>query len=258
MVELSIVLVILGLLTGGILGGQTLMRAAELRSIPKDFEKYNASLYAFQDKYFALPGDMPNAVRFWGAAAGGTADGEDAACVALDYTSPSIGTETCNGDGNGRVEPNEEMMRFWQHLANAGMIEGHYTGVSENNVTNRAHQPGLNCPASKVGNGGFSFWDIVDRAPGHNYYYPGEYSHAFQFGQGPSNYGLISAILTPEEAWNLDTKMDDGMPATGKIRPRSPGPNGHADCATSTDPTVATYKLDHEAIACGLHFITGL
>ncbi len=33
LVELSIVLVILGLLTGGILAGQSLIRAAELRAI---------------------------------------------------------------------------------------------------------------------------------------------------------------------------------------------------------------------------------
>ncbi|MGB1539846.1 MAG: prepilin-type N-terminal cleavage/methylation domain-containing protein, partial [Rickettsiales bacterium] len=40
LVELSIVLVILGLLTGGILGGQSLIRAAELRSITVERDKF--------------------------------------------------------------------------------------------------------------------------------------------------------------------------------------------------------------------------
>ena len=57
LVELSIVLVILGLLTGGILAGQSLIRAAELRSISTDYSRYIAAVQAFRDKYFALPGD---------------------------------------------------------------------------------------------------------------------------------------------------------------------------------------------------------
>lgn len=124
LVELSIVLVILGLLTGGILGGQELIRAAELRAAPTELNKYRTAVYTFRDKYFALPGDMPNAVRFWTPAAGGTADGMDSACTSLDHTSPSTGTETCNGNGNNQIELGSEMLRFWQHLGNAGLIEG--------------------------------------------------------------------------------------------------------------------------------------
>lgn len=40
LVELSIVLVILGLLVGGVLTGQSLIRAAELRSVSTEFQKY--------------------------------------------------------------------------------------------------------------------------------------------------------------------------------------------------------------------------
>jgi len=47
LVELSIVLVILGLLTGGILGGQSLIRAAELRSIASDLFRYGTAVNSF-------------------------------------------------------------------------------------------------------------------------------------------------------------------------------------------------------------------
>ena len=67
LVELSIVLVILGLLTGGILSGQSLIRAAELRSVTTEYSRYTAATYSFRDKYFALPGDMSNAESFWGS-----------------------------------------------------------------------------------------------------------------------------------------------------------------------------------------------
>ncbi|PZP83692.1 MAG: type II secretion system protein, partial [Azospirillum brasilense] len=53
LVELSIVLVILGLLTGGILGGQSLIRAAELRTISTDANRYITAAQTFRDKYFA-------------------------------------------------------------------------------------------------------------------------------------------------------------------------------------------------------------
>ena len=47
LVELSIVLVILGLLTGGILAGQNLIRAAELRSVITEFKTYQTAVMTF-------------------------------------------------------------------------------------------------------------------------------------------------------------------------------------------------------------------
>jgi hypothetical protein len=66
LVALSVVWVNLGLLTGGILTAQSLIRAAELRSITTDYNRFITASQTFRDKYFALPGDMRNATRFWG------------------------------------------------------------------------------------------------------------------------------------------------------------------------------------------------
>ena len=59
LVELSIVLIIVGLLVGGVLTGQALIRAAELRAITTEKDKYITTLYAFRDKYQALPAICP-------------------------------------------------------------------------------------------------------------------------------------------------------------------------------------------------------
>src|ERR1700712_5143764 len=83
LVELSIVLVILGLLVGGVLSGQSLIRAAELRSVTTEYQRYTTAVGTFRDKYFALPGDMNNAASF------GWKDG--------------AGSSVANGDGNGQV-----------------------------------------------------------------------------------------------------------------------------------------------------------
>lgn len=96
LVELSIVLVILGLLTGGILAGQSLIRAAELRSVITTTDRYQAAVYSFRDKYFALPGDMRNATSFWGDQATGPS-----ACADAGITDGTPGT--CNGNGDGLI-----------------------------------------------------------------------------------------------------------------------------------------------------------
>lgn len=94
LVELSIVLVILGLLTGGILAGQSLIRASELRSVGNDVGRFYTATQSFRDKYFALPGDMAIATQIWG-----TQDNTPGTCK----TTPSTTILTCNGDGNGQI-----------------------------------------------------------------------------------------------------------------------------------------------------------
>lgn len=59
LVELSIVLVILGLLTGGILTGQSLIESATMRRQLADIATLQSATLSFRDKYMAIPGDMP-------------------------------------------------------------------------------------------------------------------------------------------------------------------------------------------------------
>ncbi|PZP85983.1 MAG: hypothetical protein DI582_04060, partial [Azospirillum brasilense] len=259
LVELSIVLVILGLLTGGILGGQSLIRAAELRSVSADSSRYRTAVYSFRDKYFALPGDMSNAVKFWGAQAGGTADGYDSTCSGL--TTPATGTATCNGNGDGSIgsaisnttiwcQRNFERFRLWQHMANAGLVEGTYSGVYDPASTSvtypcRAAVIRQNVPASRISNAGFNVieWlEPLSTTSMQNWILFG--AHAFN---GTSQLELFGAAVKAEEAWNLDTKMDDGMPFTGTVRT---GSNG-VTCVTAAAAD-ATYSLNATAIACSL------
>src|SRR3984885_348580 len=58
LIELSIVLVIIGLIVGGVLVGQDLIRAAQVRATVTQIEKYNSAVNTFRGKYGALPGDL--------------------------------------------------------------------------------------------------------------------------------------------------------------------------------------------------------
>jgi prepilin-type N-terminal cleavage/methylation domain-containing protein len=58
LIELSIVLVIIGLVVGGVLVGRDLICAAELRAQISQIEKYNTAVNTFYGKYGGLPGPL--------------------------------------------------------------------------------------------------------------------------------------------------------------------------------------------------------
>lgn len=246
LVELSIVLVILGLLVGGILAGRSLIRAAELRSVASDVQRYRTAAYSFRDKYFTLPGDMPNATSIWGALDGN--DGLDVDCTEL----PSTGLTTCNGNGDGRISGvgttyYYESFRFWHHLANAGLVEGRYTGMT--GTGSGIHCViGTNCPGSRIAQAGFGILYYATTANGQ---FVAPHAHQLIFGGQHASSPPIRAIIRAEEAWNIDSKMDDGQPATGSVT--TANATARPDC-TSNDTLASAYLLDNTTNGCNLFF----
>lgn len=247
LVELSIALVILGLLTGGILAGQSLIRASELRAVSTEYNRYVTATQTFRDKYFALPGDMANAESFWQSSAIAAAD-----C----RVTAAVGTATCNGDGDGNIEMlsarSMESFRFWQQLTNAGMIEGTYTGIPTSDGM-WGGALGTNLPRSKLRYAG---WAVITGAD--TVLYSGWYLNAFppansnnwlELGSIVGVNGLvIDPLLKPEEAWNIDSKLDDGRPGTGNVTTFNN--TQHSTCASSNTAANATYQLGGSSSAC--------
>jgi hypothetical protein len=238
------------LLVGGVLSGQSLIRAAELRSIPQQATRYETAALSFRDKYFSYPGDMSNAVRFWGAQAGATTDGIDATCAAL--TNPATGTATCNGNGDGQWGNGwpivaHEQYRAWQHLANAGLIEGSYAGVG---IPTSEPVIGRNVPATRMSNIGVEFFYIPAGAAANTYYYPSiANTVALLFGKGATT-TLTGGAFKPEDQWNIDTKFDDGKPGTGKIFASGAVPA----CAGPANSPSATYVLTTTSEVCNVYW----
>lgn len=67
LVELSIVLIIIGLLVAGVSGGSKLIHSAKLNNIISDIQSLDSNVSVFKLTYSELPGDMPNAKDFFGA-----------------------------------------------------------------------------------------------------------------------------------------------------------------------------------------------
>jgi len=106
LVEIAIVLVIIGLLLGGILKGQELINSAKVKNLANDFRTIPTYIYAYQDKFKALPGDDKAA-----------------------QTHLTNGAASDNGDGNGLIDgawnaTTGESFLFWRAVRLANLAAG--------------------------------------------------------------------------------------------------------------------------------------
>lgn len=139
LVELSIVLVILGLLVGGVLAGQSMIESAESRAVITQMNQFTTAATTFRDKYLCLPGDCANATAF---NMGGNGNGDGlVGCGggSSRLTDPSTTVMYCGSFGGMSntvmVRSSGESSQFWTHLAWAGLIAGQYTANPGGNVS---------------------------------------------------------------------------------------------------------------------------
>ncbi len=244
LLELSIVLVIIGLIIGGITAGASLIRSAELNSVLKEKGNYLLAVSTFKLKYNALPGDMKNAELYWG-----TANAADASCITTKSTTQS----TCNGNGDGILQyssRSNEYFRFWQHLSNAQIIQGQFNGASRDSSNIFSSELGVNVPRSTVsGAGWMSIY--LGKPSSSGDWLDGTYNNSLIFGsESPSSYTYLP-ILTPSEAMAIDIKSDDGNAGKGNI---VAGRYTICTNASNSADINAEYLLSSSAIACSLVF----
>ena len=70
-------------------------------------------------------------------------------------------------------------------------------------------------------------------------FFIGNYSNVLHIGKDGGN--APTGIFSPEEAWNIDTKLDDGKPAFGRVV--TTNKNNATDCTTSVTEAVSEYNL---------------
>ncbi|MDR0563412.1 MAG: prepilin-type N-terminal cleavage/methylation domain-containing protein [Azoarcus sp.] len=198
LVEIAIVLVIIGLLLGGVLKGQELINSAKVKSLAQDFRNTQTILYAYQDKYRALPGD----------------DGRAASHVCPASTP----TCTTNGDANGAIDgdwnataaANTDSIRFWQHVRFANLA----SGATD---TAAAEFLPLNSEGGRIG----------IQAGG----------TAAPLGVPGSNV-ICSAGIPGKFIRQLDGMLDDGNPETGSLRASTDTASAAVAVADLDDGTV--------------------
>ncbi|MEI7670272.1 MAG: prepilin-type N-terminal cleavage/methylation domain-containing protein, partial [Pseudomonadota bacterium] len=225
LVELSIVLVIIGLIAGGVLFGQDLINNARLTRVVSELAQFKAKTNAFSLKFNQLPGDMPDFQSYYPTCTG------------------SIGTAGCNGNGNGSVDgvaaPNlDETCRFWEHLKLAGFGDDYALNLNHQNAGSCMQG---NSPKSAYND--MAYWYMVYNATV-NTTIPGAAANTTYFALSSGNvFGRImtsgtTAIMSPPNAYNIDNKIDDGIPTKGMVIATNGGTNG----GTSPAPNVS-FKL---------------
>lgn len=287
LLELSIVLIIIGVIVGGVFVGADIIRSAGVRSQISQIEKYNSAANTFKEKYNSLPGDLDNlsAASFGFSSRPGTPG---------------------QGDGNGMIEGlyyantavasgfggNCEPLFFWQDLTvgnpttplNINLIEGSFNTVNTANCgaagagtypngTNIGANMNLFLPAAKLGLGNYVIVFSTQRV---NYFAINKIT-----GIGLASSGVYygSNGLTVQQAYQIDKKMDDGFPTTGKVQaiaiggccfsenqsvafaitpqifsPHSAIPPAKTDCFDSGGANYAITVNGGTGINCGLSF----
>jgi hypothetical protein len=213
------VLVVIGLIVGGVLVGQDLIKAAQIRATVTQLEQFNSAVNTFYGKYNALPGDIPDP-------------------AASSFGFQPRGTHPGQGDGNGILQgnynnstgvqgkdQNGENTGFWVDLSTAHLIEETFNTAAMTGsppiIVTPLSTPSLSAyvPTAKLGNGNYIYvWSgTTDNASwatttGVNYF---GLSTMTSIGVNSAPYSNVG--LTVQQAYAIDVKVDDGLPQSGTV-----------------------------------------
>jgi len=224
LIELSIVLLILFLIAGGIIGGSKLISNAKINNLIKEIAMYQQQIVVFKKKYGYLPGQMPNAREYHSHLTNG---------AGLDHY----------------YHPNEEDIRekvtenfkIFDHLHAFGLSDFKPSNSSPNQI-----KVGVNVPASSgFKEIGFSFYSLdygerYDRNT-QSAEFPEYYNNVMVIGRHKTNSYTVGKFLTGAQAFKIDSKIDDGIPSTGRIYAVKNKHSLAPKCTTSDVATDAKY-----------------
>ena len=222
LIELSIVLVIIGLIVGGVLVGQDLIKAAQVRATVAQYEKYNTAVNTFRTKYNYIPGDLCSGTCATGLGFVTRASDSTNGLVNNNKLLETVGS---GADASATIAGNETVL-FWRDLSTASLIDGNFSTATDAVAASlTASTVRSYFPAAKLGptnyfavwnDGSFNYYELTGIAS----------------TDGSGAYTL-SGNLTPQDSMNIDTKIDDGKPGTGVIL---------GNYSTSTFGTAVSYS----------------
>jgi hypothetical protein len=252
LVKAAIVFVVVGLIAGASLVMNNYQDMGEAQKDLTQLTKYKTAIAEFRTKFSYLPGDLPAALA-----------------MQLKFISRDGGAG--RGDGNGFIEGNSytashavgtiqsgEPLFLWEDLFSSTLIKDPFDTATDT------------VPANDI------VGDQLDE------YFPkahfGENNRLYVYSDGKANFfGLSNIIringgfgsiasspgLTIKQAYDIDKKMDDGLPTTGKVVARyingeiqTAPPAATAKTALCYNPASSQYSVtsDAAALSCGLSF----
>ena len=229
LIELSIVLIVIGLLIAGITGGASLIKSSELRSVMGEARGYAVATNAFYTQYNNLPGDFKTSLGAAGTTGNSYGDGDGQIEFCAD-----------TGCSAALVATGSEGSIAWQHLKFAGGIDTAPTflgGGADSLVV------GTHLPASKIKSAGWGI-DYNSTSSQNVVVLTGSTTAAASTTLSLVNGTTISkGVITPSDALSIDAKIDDGAANAGKVR------GVLTDCSSG-----ATYEVTETTKECAISY----
>ncbi len=214
-IELSIVLVIIGLLVGAVLGGQEIIEGSKRLSVISNFSDYKSAYDQFKDKYYGLPGDLVDAASYW----------------------PSKAT---NGDGNSSIST-AEGLDGWQHLSLAGLIDGTFSGMASGTASKALLDTDI--PSAPFNNSGYTIETRNTKITNS--------VASIMFGRFNTASSYNSGVISPQGAANIDQKIDNNNPSQGQLITTSGNGVAVANCVTvGGSEALDVYNLSNKVPEC--------
>lgn len=240
LIELSIVLVIIGLVIGGVMVGRTLIQQAQIRSMVTRVQQFDTAYRVFQAKYNCIPGDCSNATEFFGMNY----------VVAPGGCPPSGGAGNGNGNGDGMIKafPGYENGSWWY----CETIQTHISLSMANLLPTKIFSP------CAPGNTVF-IQGINDSCA---YFYTDDLYNAttrintvsINFAWVATGGTILGGALSPVQTRLIDEKIDDGIANKGKFRGLDASlPSGGAIVANSCS-TAGVYNLNEDFTCRALYY----
>jgi prepilin-type N-terminal cleavage/methylation domain-containing protein len=204
LIELAIVITVIAILTTMVIATKKTMHNAKVISFIDQIEKYKFAYEIFVDKYGSPPGDIADADNLFTNA---TNIGNDDGFIA--YASSTSATPS-----KGAAESNAA----WQHLKLAGLISGNFSGT----VGGSAGTEYPECALLQDCSLHFSSVNIHQRLIREQNYIV-----------TALNSGSSLEVIPVKDAYNLDLKIDDGLPYNGWIN----GISTTSNCSKDLDST---------------------
>lgn len=216
LVELSIVLVIVGLLIGGVLIGQSLVNSVKLKSVISQLEQYHILTATFDERYQYLPGDLPTAGLLFAGQCGGNCQ-----------TNRNGSNNCANGKGTGVINQNNggnqgELRSVMCHLSR-GIEFGEKFELAPQTGSNNSDtfwEVGVHHADTAFDDVGLGY-----RGSGSSsalilgkYRYGLGLGRTAVYGNPANNQTLLNGAFTPEQALTIDKKIDDGLASSGEVR----------------------------------------
>ncbi|MEZ5690567.1 MAG: prepilin-type N-terminal cleavage/methylation domain-containing protein [Rickettsiales bacterium] len=238
LIEMSIVLAVIALIVGGVLVGKTLIDSSRINAQIAQIEKYKSAVNLFKTKYNYMPGDMPDPKA--------SSYGFHRSTGCNNYFSSGC------GNGNGTVDGAEiggeigvtkvlstydftgETHLFWLDLIDAELIGEKITeALNANTLTYNVKEY---LPAAKIGNkkyvhvwsNGIRLSQYTPIQDGKLYFALSEVNAVAGGNQflavTPDGYkSVFFPTIKAVDAYNIDSKIDDGLPQSGDVIAAYPG-----------------------------------